>query len=473
MKFLPRAWAAAERHNILRSRILVTLYQLVYSLRAKSVGLHGMLLPLIRQCCTPSQDPTQNLFYLLDPALELWSMVVQQSPILSRDLLQLFEVWIYLFRTGNMECFDLRMQILESYMVLSHPSATLQGSQPPPTNDPPAQTDLFMNQYAKPVAEFLNQKMYDDLSDDALSMVLRCLETMAQLHPGPFVRMFGAQALGKGVLVLIQEDLLDQAAVRRAEEEADSGRVQSLGDRIRAQRERPPRLEVPSEILNSYSCLLSRVALHSGNDFKQTVLLATQQLLTAQEQQPFHPQLLQQRQQRDQKKPYFEIGEPEFPSYVAFLIRQELARIHPNQPPPSLSPNLVLGFLIDAWAERIDNMSQPYRRKLNALALCNLLPNKDPFILQRVPTIVNVVSGVVLELEEDTVGYSPYYRQAQARPLNERTEEDRVILVRLLFSPEFFSLSSCARVLLRFLLSLLGNPWVDCFPSPLFPSYFF
>lgn len=41
----------------------------------------------------------------------------------------------------------------------------------------------------------------------------------------------------------------------------------------------------------------------------------------------------------------------------------------------------LLGSMIEMWVDRMDNITQPERRKLSALALLSLLPSDNRFVI--------------------------------------------------------------------------------------------
>jgi hypothetical protein len=65
----------------------------------------------------------------------------------------------------------------------------------------------------------------------------------------------------------------------------------------------------------------------------------------------------------------------------------------------------ALPALLDAWLDRTDEMVESHMRKLSALGLCNMLPTSNPYVLQRLPGIIAVVTMVLHDVEDDDKGY--------------------------------------------------------------------
>ncbi|KAI3372761.1 hypothetical protein L3Q82_023218 [Scortum barcoo] len=69
VQYLPLLWKQSEEHNMLRCAILTTLIHLVQGLGAESKNLYPFLLPVIQLSTDVSQPPH---VYLLEDGLELW-----------------------------------------------------------------------------------------------------------------------------------------------------------------------------------------------------------------------------------------------------------------------------------------------------------------------------------------------------------------------------------------------------------------
>nr|XP_056704641.1 importin-11 [Euleptes europaea] len=66
-------------------------------------------------------------------------------------------------------------------------------------------------------------------------------------------------------------------------------------------------------------------------------------------------------------------------------------------------PDLLLGHVIEMWVDRMDNITQPERRKLSALALLSLLPSDNSIIQDKFCGIINIsVEGLHDVMTEDT-----------------------------------------------------------------------
>ncbi|KAJ7335927.1 hypothetical protein JRQ81_013868 [Phrynocephalus forsythii] len=66
-------------------------------------------------------------------------------------------------------------------------------------------------------------------------------------------------------------------------------------------------------------------------------------------------------------------------------------------------PYQLLGHMIEMWVDRMDNITQPERRKLSALALLSLLPSNNIIIQDKFCGIINIsVEGLHDVMTEDT-----------------------------------------------------------------------
>ncbi|CAI5787518.1 importin-11 isoform X1 [Podarcis lilfordi] len=66
-------------------------------------------------------------------------------------------------------------------------------------------------------------------------------------------------------------------------------------------------------------------------------------------------------------------------------------------------PHQLLGHMIEMWVDRMDNITQPERRKLSALALLSLLPSDNSIIQDKFCGIINIsVEGLHDVMTEDT-----------------------------------------------------------------------
>jgi hypothetical protein len=86
----------------------------------------------------------------------------------------------------------------------------------------------------------------------------------------------------------------------------------------------------------------------------------------------------------------------------------------------------LLCALFDIWFDKFDCMSLAYKRKLSALAMCNLLQSSDPQLLSRLPGVVLCVTSVLAELEADKDVVPELTRHLTSTPPHLRTEVHRV-----------------------------------------------
>ncbi|XP_061409413.1 importin-11 [Lethenteron reissneri] len=61
-------------------------------------------------------------------------------------------------------------------------------------------------------------------------------------------------------------------------------------------------------------------------------------------------------------------------------------------------PDQLLGSLVDMWVDRMDNITQPGRRKLSALALASLLPTDNSIVQDRFCGLVNVCAEALHDI---------------------------------------------------------------------------
>ncbi|KAF5289639.1 hypothetical protein FQA39_LY14997 [Lamprigera yunnana] len=85
--YLPLLWQESEEHNMLRCAIVSTLVQLVKALGSSSSELNPFLLPIIQLGTDVNQGA---VVYLLEDSLELWLTVLENSTVMTNELMQLF-----------------------------------------------------------------------------------------------------------------------------------------------------------------------------------------------------------------------------------------------------------------------------------------------------------------------------------------------------------------------------------------------
>ncbi|CAH1127188.1 unnamed protein product [Ceutorhynchus assimilis] len=87
VQYLPHLWQESEDHNMLRCAIVATLAQLVKSVGGVPEELSQFLLPIIQMGTNTNEGA---IVYLLEDALDLWLAVLEYSPAMTNELMQLF-----------------------------------------------------------------------------------------------------------------------------------------------------------------------------------------------------------------------------------------------------------------------------------------------------------------------------------------------------------------------------------------------
>jgi hypothetical protein len=112
--YLPFLWQESVNFNMLRCCILATFYHLVKSFGSHSTSYHAFLIPVIH-FSTDSTNPAS--VYLLENGLELWNITLQNSTIMTPDLLKLFTNLVNLLDRDS-TIWKLCLDIIDSYVVL-------------------------------------------------------------------------------------------------------------------------------------------------------------------------------------------------------------------------------------------------------------------------------------------------------------------------------------------------------------------
>ncbi|KAF8935479.1 hypothetical protein BGZ58_004972 [Dissophora ornata] len=114
IELLPPLWQEAADQNLLQSAILVIMTKLVESLKSQSVGLHALVMPLIRLSVDPSQEAH---VYLMDDGFELWLATLKTAQQSTDELLSLVPAAVSLLSEG-MDHMRTMLKILQSYLML-------------------------------------------------------------------------------------------------------------------------------------------------------------------------------------------------------------------------------------------------------------------------------------------------------------------------------------------------------------------
>lgn len=114
IQYLPLLWEESNDHNLLRCAIVVTLLQIVRAVSDVPVELAPFLYPVI-SLSTNINDPSH--VYLLEDGLDLWLAVVENTSVLTPELLILCENILPIIGNYTMECF-LRLKSFSEFLHL-------------------------------------------------------------------------------------------------------------------------------------------------------------------------------------------------------------------------------------------------------------------------------------------------------------------------------------------------------------------
>ncbi|KAF9434480.1 Importin-11 [Entomortierella beljakovae] len=114
IELLPPLWQASANQNLLQSAILVIMTKLVESLKSQSVGLHALVMPLIRLSVDPSQEAH---VYLMEDGFELWLATLKSAREPTDELMSLVPAAVTLLSEG-MDHIRTMLKIIQSYLML-------------------------------------------------------------------------------------------------------------------------------------------------------------------------------------------------------------------------------------------------------------------------------------------------------------------------------------------------------------------
>ncbi|KAF9916817.1 Importin-11 [Lobosporangium transversale] len=114
IELLPPLWQAAADQNLLQSAILVIMTKLVESLKSQSIGLHALVMPLIRLSVDPSHEAH---VYLMEDGFELWLATLRTARQSTDELMSLVPAAVILLAEG-MDHLRIMLKILQSYLML-------------------------------------------------------------------------------------------------------------------------------------------------------------------------------------------------------------------------------------------------------------------------------------------------------------------------------------------------------------------
>ncbi|KAI8852002.1 armadillo-type protein [Chytridium lagenaria] len=116
---IPGLWDLSELQPMLRISIMSLLKEMIQSLQAHSIELHGLVLPIIRM----SFESNETTTYIED-TLDLWLAFARHSPEMTSGLFDLL-VWMEHIFDLSSEYLRTALKVLESYFLLS-PAAVFQ-----------------------------------------------------------------------------------------------------------------------------------------------------------------------------------------------------------------------------------------------------------------------------------------------------------------------------------------------------------
>ena len=116
MTMLPPLWEASGEEHLMKQAILTIIARLVNAMKADSLPMHSMVLPIIRGAVEPGSETE---VYLLDDAMDLWSSIlIQTLEPASADLLALVPYLFSIYELGS-ENLRKALEISESYVLLA------------------------------------------------------------------------------------------------------------------------------------------------------------------------------------------------------------------------------------------------------------------------------------------------------------------------------------------------------------------
>ena len=119
MSMLPPLWAQSGEEHLMKQAILTMITAIVNSLGKNSLTYHSAILPVIRDSVQPESEA---VVYLLEDALDLWTVVLQHTPtndpLPSADLLSLAQSLLPLLDMGS-ELLRQIFELIEAYSILS------------------------------------------------------------------------------------------------------------------------------------------------------------------------------------------------------------------------------------------------------------------------------------------------------------------------------------------------------------------
>ncbi|KAK0337104.1 hypothetical protein LTR59_014300 [Friedmanniomyces endolithicus] len=318
---LPQLWEASGEEHLMKQAILTILARLVNAMKADSVPLHGMVLPIIRGAVVPGSETEP---YLLEDALDLWASLLVQTPSPSQETLDLIPLLFPIYDHGSE---DLRkaLEITESYLLLA-PAHLLSDSVRPPLFA--ALASLFGALKGKP---------------EANGMVCNIIElAIRQAH-----RLGGAAAVEQTASDLVAVGFLPKL-------------LEGLRGSWTAHCTTGPRAvhaPVDGVVETDYLAIVARLILGSLEGFGNAVQASAPQVPT-------------------------------------------------SQGSGRTSLEGTMQWLLQEWFSHLENIGDPGRRKLMALALTRLLnlpQQQQRFVLGHLQSLMTMWTDVITELRDPNI----------------------------------------------------------------------
>ncbi|XP_050322482.1 importin-11 [Bactrocera neohumeralis] len=152
ISYLPLLWKESEDFNMLRCAIICTLQQLAKALRDIPESMKPFLYNVI-QLSTDLQE--LSYIYLMEEGLALWVAVVENSTVMSTELLDLCKNLLPIIEMSS-ENLRIVLILIQAYILLDAHS--------------------FLERYGKEFVQFC-ARMFDDLRPEGITLMLKVFET--------------------------------------------------------------------------------------------------------------------------------------------------------------------------------------------------------------------------------------------------------------------------------------------------------
>ncbi|KAI9205762.1 armadillo-type protein [Polychytrium aggregatum] len=185
VQILPELWEFSEDQNLFRASILVVLTRLVASLRENSPSIHSFVTPLIR-FSVDTAEPAH--VYLLEDAIDLWLVTMQNCVQSSDELASLFPSALALLEYGG-ESTKKILKIIEAYVLLD--------------------TVRVLQTYARDILDVI-ARLVGNIKPDAAHSILRCVDIMLQTcHIANCFPAIGEVLVGSGLLANLAKTVIE------------------------------------------------------------------------------------------------------------------------------------------------------------------------------------------------------------------------------------------------------------------------